>query len=971
MLQEILRNELLPRVQKPGQYLGMEWGAWRKDWDSAKSRIAIIYPDLYELGMSNFGIKILYNIVNNHPDYLCDRAYAPMQDMEKLLRERDLPLWGWESYKPLTEFDMLGLSLAYELCYSSILTILDLSKIPFKSLERNHQDPVIFAGGPAVFNPEVMADYIDFYIVGDGEELITEIQDSLIATKKTFLEAHPEINAEIAAITGTNEITQNIQQLKNFKLPQDQSLALREQILFDMAQLQGIYVPRFYKPDEPENYSSKPIREGVPYPVYKRITKTLEDFNQPIAGPVPLISTVQDKQVLEIRRGCDRGCRFCQVGYTYLPVRERSPEDLFRLSQESVKKSGYEDFTLLSLSASDYTCLTEAARAINDEHAGSGVSLSMPSQRADRFNLHLASEVNQVRKSGMTFAPEAGTERLRKIINKGLSETEIKKAIYGAYLEGWSHIKLYFMTGLPFETDEDLDGILDILSWTENMAWQLRKNNRTRFQKAIEITCTISTFVPKSFTAFQWFSQCGIDEFQRKQDYLMAGLKERRLTRSVKLNCTEPGLALIEGVLSRGDRRWGQVIEELWSTGSRFESWAENFDLKRWTAAAAKFSLDLNEEATRHREPGSKQPWDVLSIGFTKEFLVKEWNQAVNVAETLPCTENKCHACGVCFNLDVKNLVTKNLSDANPFVTEIDVEKRKTSCANFIEDLEEKFSEMKNQSDIILEQKAGTEEEPEFNLGPIPEKIDPENQRHIANGPKIIVKNTQGQQKLRLKITKLGDLKYIGHLDFQRLVERALRRTDLPVIHSTGFNQRMKVTWGNALPLFLESEGEYLEIELAEFFGDLEKLKQILNQQLPKEARIVDVVNVTPEEKLSISKVSETVYQAKLLDLSLTSEVNKVTTGAATDGSFIKQLNISQLIDEFLLRKEINILKFSKNKNKNENSVDIRSEIKSMKPLENDLIEIELSGALRADQVLNALLPNAIWSIRKTTQKFA
>lgn len=883
MLQEILKNELLPQVQKPGQYLGIEWGAWNKDWDQAKSRMAIIYPDLYELGMSNFGIKILYNIVNRHPDYLCDRAYAPMADMEKLLRTKNLPLWGWESYKPLNEFDFLGFSLAYELCYNGVLTILDLAKIPFQAKDRLHSHPLIFAGGPAVFNPEIMAEYIDFYLVGDGEELIIEIQDSLLKTRKNF----------------TKVI-----------LTEADSKALREQILLDLSQIQGIYVPRFYQPDPEQNYLPKPTRNDVPYPIKKRVTQILDDFNQPISGPMPYINTVQDKQVLEIRRGCDRGCRFCQVGYTYLPVRERSPEDLLRLSKESVKASGYEDFTLLSLSASDYTCLTEAAKAINNEHAAMGVSLSMPSQRADRFNLGLAAEISQVRKSGMTFAPEAGSEKLRKIINKGLSEEDIKNAIGNAYKEGWSHIKLYFMIGLPFETDEDLDGILDILTWSENMAYQTRKTNKEKYKKPIEITCTISTFVPKSFTAFQWFSQCSYEEFKRKQEYLMNGLKARRLNRNVKLNCTDPGIALIEAVLSRGDRRWAKVVEDLWQSGTRFDSWAENFNLERWQESAEKFSLDIYDEATRIREPGSKQPWDVLSIGFTDKFLVHEWKLAeeaglnptedsLTKAETEACTENKCHACGVCFNLDVKNIVTTNRSQANPFVTEIDIEKRKESCANFLEKLEE--------------------DRPKINSK--------------DSGPMVIVKNIIPKEKIRLKITKLGDLRFISHLDFQRLIERAIRRAGLPIVHTTGYNQRMKITWATALPLFIESEGEYLEIDLAENFDNL---KQILNQELPKEARIVEVVSVTPGEKLSTKKISEIVYQARFL-------------GVRADEDFTNKAISQQDIDNFICQ----------------------DKIKSMKLLDKGLIELTLEGTTRPDSVLNTFIPESIWSIRKTAQSFA
>jgi radical SAM family uncharacterized protein/radical SAM-linked protein len=903
-LLETLRNELLPQVQKPGQYLGLEWGAYCKDWDSAKSRIAIIYPDLYELGMSNFGIKILYNIVNKHPDYLCDRAYGVMPDMEELLEKRGLPLWGWETYKPLGDFDMLGFSLGYELCYTNIFTILKLSKIPFASKDRDSSHPLIFAGGPAAFNPEPMADFIDFFIIGDGEELIIEIQDTLLKNKNKS----------------------------------------KEEKLLALAQLQGIYVPEFYQ-------DLKPIKD-VPFPVKKRVTQYLDDFNNPVSGPVPLIETVQDKQVLEIRRGCDRGCRFCQVGYTYLPVRERSPEDLYRLSSESIKNTGYEDQTLLSLSASDYTCLTEAARAINNEHAASGIGLSMPSQRADRFNVHLADEVSQARKSGMTFAPEAGTERMRKIINKGLSQEEIFRAIRGSYEKGWSTIKLYFMIGLPFEEDEDLEGILDILTWSVNMARELQKENPAIYKKSININCTISTFVPKSFTAFQWFSQCSVEEFHRKQKYLKDGLRTRNIHRAVKLNCTDPELALIESVLSRGDRSWGKVIKEVWDSGSRLDSWSENFNIERWQNAALKHGLDLYEEATRYREPGSKQVWDVLSIGFTDSFLLKEWQQAENAAETIPCTENKCHACGVCFNLNVTNLVAENLSAANPFVTEIDKEKRKQSCANFAEIASAGMTKLVTQSEII---KSG---------GKFQDLV--QDQAAAGKGqPTVVVRDTESKQKLRLKISKLDDLKFISHLDFARLVERALRRTGLRIVHSTGFNQRMKITWLTAVPLFVESDGEYLELDLAERVESLENLRQIFNNELPIQARILGVEEIDPGEKLSNQSLVEAVYSAELIHLQSKNDAEDNFDKALKTETFILDQN---LLDKFLNQEEILVKKFSKGKQKQKN---LRPEIKEVILKNKSTLELRLNKAQRADEVLTALVTGAIWKVKKLSQVLA
>jgi len=956
-LATLLRQEILPLVQKPAQYLGIEQGAAHKDWNSAKSRMAIIYPDLYELGMSNFGTKILYSIVNAHPDYLCDRAYAPMADMEAILRERNIPLWAWESTRALKDFDFIGFSLGYELCYTNVLNILDLAQIPLRSSERTIDHPLIFAGGPAVHNPEPMADFMDFYLIGDGEDLITEVQDclvswqsqdrSVIARQELPKQSTAQMDCFVADAPRNDEAVTRLAMTNDEEARND-----RQELLLALAQIPGVYVPSLYVPDPEANYLPRVIasvtpviaseakqsttqmncfvantpRNDIPVRVRKRIAQ-LDDRNQPTNSPVAHISTVQDKQVMEIRRGCDRGCRFCQVGYVYLPVRERSPEDLLRLSTEAIKNTGHDSYTMLSLSASDYTCLTETAKALNDNHAAAGVSMSMPSQRADRFNVDMAEEIQKVRKSGMTFAPEAGTERMRKVINKGLSQEDIYKAIKGSYEAGWSHIKLYFMIGLPTETDEDLDGILDILSWSVNMAESVRREERERAKllkelgedykpknyKQLNITCTISTFVPKTFTAFQYYGQCSQEEFKRKHKYLQDGIWARKIKRYIKLNCTDPEIALLEAVMSRGDRRWGAVIERVWRAGSRMDSWAENMNIERWSQAAKDCNLSLEAEAYRQRQPYEPNCWEVLDLGFTDKFFPDEWAKSLAAAETSACTENKCHACGVCFRLDTKNVVTYDRSDSNPFVTEIDIEKRKRSCASLGRDV------------VIASETSHCEPE---GHSVIARSVSDE-AIHLRSGLLSFARNDNtATYKYRLVITKLGDLKFIGNLDFQRLFERALRKTGLPLVHSQGFNQRIKISWGAALGLFIESEWEYIELELAKSFENLEDLRNILNQELPEQAKIKLVEEVKPDGS-SINKVLELSYTAKLI----------------SRDRLPASLDLTDKLDSQSI-----------------------AQIVEMKILAADQISLRVKPQIKVAKILSALIPEAKWQLTKTKQ---
>ena len=902
-----LINNLLLKVQKPGQYLGIEWGHLieleageageageaeeaeeagleiikKKNWTNSKVRTTLIYPDLYELGMSNFGTKILYQIINKHEDFLCDRAYAPMKDMEDLLRKENISLWGWESFQALNNFDLLGFSLSYELGYTNVLNILELSKIEILSQERKSLFPLIFAGGPATFNPEPMADFIDFFIIGDGEEVIIEILN-LIKDFKEKLEAG------------------------GWKL--EEKREEKDNLLLMLAQIPGVYVPKFYTPDPSENYLPKPIKKNEDLNVPQKITKrvvSLSDKNQPTTGPVPYLASVQDRQTLEIRRGCDRGCRFCQPGYVYLPVRERTPEQLVKLSTEALKNTGYDEYSLLSLSASDYTRLHEAAISLNNTHSKKGISLSMPSQRADRFDMEIASELNTVRKSGITLAPEAGTERLREVINKGLKEKDIKNAIENVYDSGFHRVKLYFMIGLPTEMISDLDGIINLLRWACDLS-------KVKNKRPLDITCTISTFVPKTFTPFQWFSQNSTLEFEQKINYLKQKIKEYRL-RTVKLNCTDPKIALLEAVMSRGDRRVSKLIYNAYKKGAKFDAWDECLDINIWHEAGAEVNLDLNYEATKHREIGSVNPWEIIDTGLLNKFLIEEMNKALSVKETPACTENTCHACGVCFELGVLNEVTTDRSKNNKFVKEIN---SKNEPANW-----RTGEPAKSQTKITLPVKA--------------------------------------VQKFEIIHTKTSNLRFISHLDVQRLFERALRRAELPISFTEGFNPRPKMQWLMPLPLYYESNYELMHLELSDYVKDYE-LQVILNKQLPAEFQLKSVKNIGLTDKLPDIKNIKVLYGI-------------LTTNPKMWEKYMCELKTQ--IENFLAQNSLilKVLKNSKDKrNTCEKHLDIRSQVEGIKVLnENPLtLELTLLGNTRAELLLSQLLPKELVSESENENKW-
>lgn len=601
---------ILSRVTKPARYTGHEWNSITKIPDSVAATFVLAFPDVYEVGLSNLGFKILYHILNQRSDVAVERAYAPWVDMEKEMRQAAIPLYTVESFRPMAEFDAIGFTLQYEMSYSNILNMLDLAGIPVLAADRGDEHPLIIAGGPCAFNAEPLADFIDFFILGEAEEAIEDVADAIVAWKKAGK-------------------------------PQG-----RTGILEKVAAIEGVYVPAFYdvtyhddgtlKAITPNNAAAKPT-------ITKRIVKDLDQAPFPTKPVVPYLDIVHDRIMLELFRGCTRGCRFCQAGIIYRPVRERRPETLLKLAQELVDSTGYSEMSLTSLSSADYSCLHDTVRQLIAQFKDQGVSVSLPSLRIDSFSIQLAREVQQVRKSGLTFAPEAGTQRMRDVINKGVTEQDLEEAVGSAFKAGWSTVKLYFMIGLPTETDEDVAGIA-------KLAYKVLDIYRTvKGRHGAKVTVSVSSFVPKPHTSFQWYGQNSIEEIERKQRLLKTLLRDR----SISFSWHDAQISFLEAVFARGDRRVGKALLAAWRGGAKFDGWSEHFHYDVWMEAFKESGVDPYFYAERERPQDELLPWDHLSAGVDKKFLSREYERALSGDLTVDCRRDHCSTCGVCQGLGV------------------------------------------------------------------------------------------------------------------------------------------------------------------------------------------------------------------------------------------------------------------------------------------------------------------------------
>ncbi len=600
-----LQQEMLQAVEKPARYTGGEWNAQLKDSAAVACRVALAMADVYEVGMSNLGLKILYEILNRRADVAAERVYAPWLDMEEEMRRRHIPLFSLETLREISSFDLLGFSLQYELLITNTLNMLDLACIPLHAAERTEEHPFVIGGGPCVYNTEPIADFFDFFVLGDGEEVVAEVCEALIAWKK---EGKP---------------------------------GGRQGFLRRAAGIAGVYVPSFYAPEYAADgaFAGLRVLDAVAPPeIFRRVVKDLDAMpflEKPI---VPYLGIVHDRLMLELFRGCTRGCRFCQAGMAYRPVRERKPETLKRLARTLFDSTGYNEMSLTSLSSADYSCLAPLVDGLLADTKGERVSFSLPSLRIDSFSVDIAERLQQVRKSGLTFAPEAGTQRLRDVINKNVTEADLLHSVRTAFEQGWKAVKLYFMMGLPTETDEDIVGIAELAQKVVDCYKEVKG------KRGVKVTVSVSCFVPKAYTPFQWFAQVPQEEFERRQRLLKASIRDR----AISFHYHDARASVLEGALSRGDRRLAPVIETAWRNGAKFDGWTDQFKDEVWHAAFESCGIDPAYYSRRERALDEALPWAHTSPGVSEDFLRREWQRAQEAALTHDCRREACTGCGVC-----------------------------------------------------------------------------------------------------------------------------------------------------------------------------------------------------------------------------------------------------------------------------------------------------------------------------------
>lgn len=608
MIQPMLSDEILLKIDKPARYIGNEVNMVKKDPDSVEIRFAMCFPDVYEIGMSHLGIQILYDMFNKRSDVYCERVYSPWPDLHAIMKEQKIPLFALETQQPIKNFDFLGITIQYEMCYTNILQVLDLSQIPIYAKDRTKGMPFVIGGGPCTYNPEPLADFFDLFYIGEGETSY----DELFELYKEWKESGEE----------------------------------RIEFLKKVANVPGIYVPSLYEVTYKEDGTIKsfePVCDGIPSKIEKQVVMELTEASYPTKPLVPFIKATQDRVVLEIQRGCIRGCRFCQAGMIYRPTREKNIDRLKEYAYQMLKNTGHEEISLSSLSSSDYSCLKEIVTFLIDEFKGNGVNISLPSLRIDAFSLDVMSKVQDIRKSSLTFAPEAGSQRLRDVINKGLTEEVILNGAKEAFDGGWNKVKLYFMLGLPTETKEDQEAIAELANKIAVRYYEIPKEQRNG---KCQVTISTSFFVPKPFTPFQWAKMYPKEHYLECARTVNEAVKNQLNRKSLKYNWHEADVTVLEGILARGDRRVAPALVRAYEKGCLFDAWSDFFDNEKWMEAFEETGVDPDFYTLRERSLDELLPWDFIDVGVTKQFLVREYETALSETVTPNC-RMKCSGCGV------------------------------------------------------------------------------------------------------------------------------------------------------------------------------------------------------------------------------------------------------------------------------------------------------------------------------------